>query len=124
MINQNQNQNQNLSEAEKYARIYLSMTPGIGPRVFEFIKQRYNHNLKSLFTELQTNQILKLPNNISKTLITANRGLIKQEIIKQTHLALNWSEQINQNIIFNDQLDNNYPQLLKQIYDPPPILYI
>lgn len=95
----------------------LHKAPGIGPASFSLLFEHY-HNPRILFESPETLKSLALSsvqrNAIQHAIQTPDWQAVEQE--------LNWSDAPENHILLLTQTD--YPELLKQIHSPPPILYI
>ena len=94
--------------------LHLLFAPGVGPLLFERIRSRVP-SLKSLFS-LNEKQFLELdvPVSVIPFLLDPSEGRVER------HLA--WGDDAENYIITLD--DPHYPFLLKQIYAPPPVLFV
>lgn len=110
-----------LNSKQKISHLSLSLVPGIGPITFDKINKLYNHNLEQLWLDIKNNKQNKLPNKIYNILKNIN----KFEHAQKIDHALKWEDNNKSNyIIFNiNNINNKYPDILKQIPDPPPVLY-
>ena len=111
---------QNLDQDSSFlSYLSLSLTPGIGPKTFNIIKKLYNNNLDKLWLDIKNNKQNHIPNKIFHILKNINRF----EHAKKIDQALKWREDNKINHIICNT-DKNYPEILKQISDAPPVLYI
>ncbi|VAW87466.1 Rossmann fold nucleotide-binding protein Smf possibly involved in DNA uptake [hydrothermal vent metagenome] len=90
----------------------LLHTPTIGPRRYQTILEHIEHP-QALFEGSHDDVLAKLPSRA--------QAYLRRPNWQRTEKALLWAEQPNHHII---TLDNPaYPHLLKQIADPPPLLF-
>jgi DNA processing protein len=111
---------------EQFSHLALSLIPGIGPKTFNNIKdiyqKKYQANpLEQLWEDI-INKNSKLLPQIPQRLQNILNKLNFVEIEKEAQKALEWSEQTNNHMIFEN--DAHYPKLLQEISDPPPVLYV
>jgi DNA processing protein len=105
--------NQKLSEKEAY--LVLNMIPGLGLRTKKLLLERFLTPLKALHAP--SSELKKIPRIRKETI---------EHIInyKQKIKYKNELEKVKkQNITLLTLKDNNYPENLKNIYDPPIVLY-
>jgi DNA processing protein len=108
---------------KEFAYLALSLIPGIGPKTFKNIKDLYQKKyqtnpIEQLWSDLRKKNTQLLPQRLQNILNKINF----LEIEKEAQKAIEWSEQTNNHIIFEN--DAHYPKLLLQISDPPPVLYV
>lgn len=101
---------------DKRLLITLNFIPKLGPVKIQSLTERYNNYYD--FLNAKTEDLMKIP-GIGKVLsdkIVSYRTKIDpdEEIKKAAKLGIN----------IVTILDEDYPKLLKKIYDPPPVLYI
>jgi DNA processing protein len=105
----------NSPEQNRLAWVALSLTPGLGPkRILRAAKTL--HDLSSLFrlslTELES---LNFPAPAAQFLFTGKaRSEAERELVRVV-------EQKGQILTFEDQ---DYPEQLREIFDPPPVLWV
>ena len=90
----------------------LLHTPSIGQRRYQSLLTCINHP-RELFDGSQGALLQKLPERA--------RSYLKKPDWQRTEKALNWAEHPNHHII--PITSSNYPHRLKQIADPPPLLF-
>lgn len=98
----------------KYYFLALNRIPGIGPRTFFKLLQQWPA-LEELF-RLPIHQLQAA--GLSRKLAES----ITRFDLAKVEIDLRWQEKANHYLLTWD--DENYPQLLKEIYDPPPVLYL
>lgn len=92
----------------------LHFQPGIGPRTIQRLLFHWPI-LQELLDEVKQNQLrIALPSPLLEALRDLNWGAVE--------IARRWSETTDHHLLTLD--DNSYPPLLKQIADPPPVLYL
>ncbi len=94
----------------------LSMTPGLGPILCQRLLSQFSSPLE---IEQCTSQQLKtrVPNVLCEALLLARGEPVAQQIVS----ALEWAQHDDQFILTQDQ--TQYPAILKQIADPPIVLF-
>lgn len=94
----------------------LSMTPGLGPILCQRLLSQFSSPLE---IEQCTSQQLKtrVPNVLCEALLLARGEPVAQQIAS----ALEWAQDDDQFILTQDQ--TQYPAILKQIADPPIVLF-
>lgn len=102
----------NLSIAELEARLVLYHIPSIGTKRFKQLIQFFGSAQSALQSQSQWKQA-GLPAHCQTTTI------LKKDSITST---LDWLMQNNHHVIFWDQ--PNYPALLKELIDAPPLLFV
>lgn len=98
------------------AWLRLSMTPGLGPILCQRLLSQFSSPLE---IEQCTSQQLKtrVPNVLCEALLLARGEPVAQQIVS----ALEWAQHDDQFILTQDQ--TQYPAILKQIADPPIVLF-
>ena len=118
--------NQITKHDEKFTQLALSLIPGIGPKTFNNIKNiyknKYQANTFSKLWEDITNKNCALLPEVPKRLKNILNQINFLEIEKNAKVALDWSSEANNHIIFES--DAHYPKLLHEISDPPPLIYV
>lgn len=97
----------------KHYLLALNRIKGVGPRsILNYLK--YWPDLACMF-KLKASELIKIgiSETIAKSIAEFDFGLLDEDY--------RWQKGDNCQIISWD--DENYPKLLKEIYDPPPILY-
>lgn len=90
--------------------------PGIGPRSYNFLLDRFDHRPELVFTSDYSSLILRdVPQRIAKAIISHHSTEYLQDI--------EWLNQSEQHHILI-KTDKNYPPLLANIPDAPPLLYV
>ncbi len=106
---------QNLQlDPERVAWLRLSQAPGIGSRYFHRLLERFGLAVKAL--QASRDQLTTL--GIPQRTIEALRQL-REDVVAPT---LEWLAQPGHRIL--TLADSDYPRLLRQIDDPPPVLYL
>jgi DNA processing protein len=97
----------------KMVLVALNQVSGIGPRTIQRILQHWP-DLKVFVREVQRQQLsVKLPHVLTDAVAQLNWAKVEKELL--------WAEQKNCHIL--TILDSNYPHLLRQLPDAPPVLY-
>src|SRR5205085_4747554 len=95
--------------------IALNMTPGVGPRAATKLLERFG-SADAVFharrTELESLRLK--PETIE--------SIIKREFHEKAELELDQVKQLGGDVLILD--DGSYPALLREIDDPPPVLYV
>jgi DNA processing protein len=94
--------------------LFLNRTPGIGPVAFAEILQRFNSPRQFLQEKPWQNTQIKLrPESVA---------FLQKQNFDSINADLKWQEAEQNHIITLDSA--HYPSLLKEIADPPPVLYV
>lgn len=96
------------------AILRLHLTPGIGPQTIKELVRLCPNNIEDIFQPDLLNKLQVRPKLKQAILNPKIIDLVEQEIEIVEH----------QNVQILDFLSEDYPQLLQQIYDPPPVLYV
>lgn len=103
----------NITPEEKRLVLALSRIRGIGPRIFAALLENFK-NVKSVFSSNEE-ELQKIVNSeIVRSILSTNIQRSVDRYIKILRKA---------GVSFLTILDNEYPSLLKEVYDPPIILY-
>ena len=94
----------------------LSLTPGIGSVLFKRLLDRFK-TPKAVF-DAGADELSGVEGLGEKVIREIKRGPFEKEVEKELHLLHGAGATI---VTFND---DHYPKRLKEIYDPPPLLYI
>jgi DNA processing protein len=94
----------------------LSLTPGIGSVLFKRLLDRFK-TPKAVFNA-GADELSSVEGLGEKVIREIKRGAFEKEVEKELHLLHRAGAMI---VTFND---DQYPKRLKEIYDPPPLLYI
>jgi DNA processing protein len=106
---------QNLTlNPEREAWLLLSQVPGIGSRYFQRLLERFGRAERALQASQSQLADLGIPRNTIEQLRQMNRENITP--------TLQWLAQPDHQLL--TLADTNYPELLRQIEDPPPVLYL
>ncbi|MBI1869889.1 MAG: DNA-protecting protein DprA [Chlamydiae bacterium] len=101
---------------EKEALILLNMTPGVGPVSLRKVKAFFPNVVDVFGAKAET-----LSQNLELRLDIASR-------ILEAPQKIDWKKELD--FIFQEKIqvmslwESDYPSLLSQIYDPPPLLYL
>jgi DNA processing protein len=99
---------------ELEAWLLVSQAPGIGSRYFSRLLAQFQTPGAILAANREQLETQGIPQAAINSLLAPDRGRIQA--------SLRWLEQPDHHI--QTLTDPNYPQLLRQIEDPPPILYL
>ncbi|MGD8910288.1 MAG: DNA-processing protein DprA, partial [Chromatiales bacterium] len=99
---------------EQAAWLLLSQAPGIGSRYFQRLLERFGRAADALQAPRNQLQAVGLPHRAIEAL-----KQMREETIAPT---LDWLAQPGHLIL--TLADSDYPELLRQIDDPPPVLYL
>lgn len=104
-----------VSEDELAFWLALLLTPGIGPRRFQALLDRFG----------SPRELFEMPSSVLAEAKVIPKALISQLTTpdwSQVEKQLNWQQDRNKQII--TCADQCYPPLLKEISDPPPLLFV
>lgn len=96
------------------ASISIMCVEGIGPRLYKTMIQKFGSVEQALQQDKQT--IMQIQGITDKQA----SAIVKKEYEPALDMQLKWVEKNKASII--TMSDENYPDILKQIYDPPPVL--
>ncbi len=105
--------NREITPETKFKILALSRIDGLGPIKFQKLIKRYN-NIENVFHADYKDLCSLIPSGIAKEISS-------KKCISDT---VKYLKMVKKNkVSFLTIFDNNYPDLLKEIYDPPIILY-
>lgn len=104
----------------RQAWLMLSMLDGLGPSSFRRLSKNFALPSDALYADLLTLQGLRLSKRLIDSIHRAQQG--DEELARQVEAALNWSEQPGCHLLHLG--DPAYPTLLREIADPPPVLFV
>lgn len=96
--------------------LQLLLVPGIGPRYFSMLIKHFGS--PSRVISASENELLSLPKMNDKLVKSIKTSKNEKEIENQIKLI----EKYNVNVLTLN--DRAYPKRLKEIYDPPPLLFV
>ena len=93
----------------------LSLIPGLGPARIKILQQHFPDPAEVWGLSEKSLRALKLPEGVASSILEYRKKIdLEGELAKLSKAAIK--------II--TLLDDDYPPLLREIYDPPPVLYV
>src|SRR3990167_2848359 len=94
--------------------VALAAAPGIGPVKFKILI-KFAKSAREVWEESEKNLVKILGPKVAETLVKYREKVDPQRYLQEIS---------SQNIQLITIVDKNYPKLLKEIADPPPVLYV